>query len=350
VAIDMKGQSQWFGPLQARSGTLSGKQLDNAMLVANVSSNPLMVQRGPVAKPIDPPGYPRTWKERNLARQWSVAARHAVKLLVRQDGVYRVSADALFAAGLQAGTPLGDVQLWASERQVAFRALAANGSTLQSGDALEFFGQAADTRYSDTRVYWVTAGLGAPTFIGVSPPSDPSSTATSFLETLEIRDRSLHLNGLNSSDTDGFYGKPIVGNQPMDRTFSTPAIDLTSGESAVLQVSLLGLTNGAHAVDVKVNGTTIGTVQSVFQDVAKASFNLPAGALLAGDNTVTLVGRTDTEIAVEISQRLTYPRRFAMTGPLRFTAPGGALVQLQGADAAAAHVLDITSASAPRRW
>ncbi len=346
-AIDMKGQSQWFGPVQSRSGTLSGKQIQDATLVANLGANLLQADRGPMGTPVDPPGYSRSWNDRNLASQWVVAASSAVKLLVRQDGVYHVGADALFAAGLQVGTPLSSIQLWAGGRQVAFRVLSANGTTLQPGDAIEFFGQAADTRYTDTRVYWVSAGLGTPTFIDVAPAAQPSSTATSFLETLEIRDRTLHIPALKNPETGGFFGKFIIFTQPMDRTFSTPAIDLTSAEPALLEISLQGLTNGAHAVDVKVNGTTVGTVQSVFQDVAKATFTLPAGALLAGDNTVTLVGRAGTEIAVELSQRLTYPRHYSMSGPLRFTAPGGALVQLLGTLAAGAHVLDVTSVVRP---
>ena len=346
-AIDMKGQSQWFGPAQARSGSTSGKQFQQAMLLSNVGSDALLAERGPTGRPVDPPGYDRSWNDRSLAAQWAVASMRAVKLLIRQDGVYRVSADVLLAAGLPAGAALSSLQLWAGGRQVAFRALSANGATLQAGDALEFFGQAADTRYTDARVYWVTAGLGAPTFIDSAPAVQPSSYATSFLETLEIRDRTLHITALKNPDTDGFFGKPIIGTQAMDRTFSTPAIDLTSAESAVLEVSLQGLTDGAHAVDVKVNGTMVGTVQSVFQDVATVSFTLPVGALVAGDNTVTLVGRTGTEIAVEISQRLTYPRQYAFTGPLRFTAPGGAFVQLVGSAAASAHVLDVTSVLRP---
>jgi uncharacterized protein (TIGR03382 family) len=346
-ALDLKGRSEWFGPVQSSAGALPGKQVQEAMLVTNVGAGPLTLQTGPTPKPVDPVGDWRSWTDQNVSRQWPIAESQAVKLLVRQDGVYRVSADALLAAGFPSGTPLSGVQLWAGGRQVAFRVLSANGDTLQPGDVIEFFGQAEDTRYTDTRVYWVTAGLGAPTLLGAAASAQASSTASSFLETLEIRERSRHINGLKNPDTDGFFGKAIVGTQPMSRIFSTPAIDLTSAEPVILEISLQGLTLNAHAVDVQVNGTTVGTVQSVFQDVAKASFTLPAGALLAGDNTVTLVGHTAAEIAVEISQRLTYPRLYTMSGPLRFTAAGGAAVQLLGAAAPGAHVLDITIASVP---
>ncbi len=345
-AIDTTGNSEWFGPIQAHSGSVSKNKLQSAMLVANVGTSPLVAARGPLAKLVDPlPG--RQWNEPSYASQWTIASTPAVKLLVQQDGVYRVTAESLFSEGLTRGTPISTLQLWAGGRQIAFRTLSADGATLQPGDALEFFGQAADTRWTDKRVYWVTTGLGAPTGITVSPEVTPSSMARSFLESLEIRDRTLHLLGLPSAGTDGFYGKLILASNPVDRVFSTPAVDLTSGEPAVLEVTLQGATVGTHAVDVKVNGTTVGTVQSVFRDVAKATFTLPAGALIAGDNTVTLVGRTSKELAVEISQRLTYPRLYSMTGPLRFTAPGGALLQLLGNVTAGAHVLDVTSPWSP---
>ncbi len=346
-AIDLKGQSQWFGPVQTRGGTFSG--LRSSALVATLGSSPLLVaQGGSAGHPADPPGLDRAWRDPTLVRQWEIAASSgAVKLLVRQDGVYRVPADQLFAAGLPVGTPLTSLALWAGGRAIAFRALSAEGNTLQPGDALEFFGQAADTRYTDTRAYWVTHGLGAASLIHSAPAMDATSSATSFLETLEVRDRTLHVSALFNPDTDGFFGPPIIGTKPMDRIFSTPAFDLLSPEAATLEVSIQGLTAGAHTLDVLVNGVGVGTVEGSYQDVATARFTLPPGTLLPGDNTVSLVGRTSSEIALELSQRLTYPRQYAFGGPLRFTAPAGAQLELTGADAPGAHVLDITSALSP---
>src|SRR5262249_15740786 len=133
---------------------------------------------------------------------------------------------------------------------------------------------------------------------------------------------------------------------PMERIFSTPALAFQAPDAAVLEVSIQGLTNGEHAVDVRLNGLVVGTIHSVFQDVAKASITLPPGALLAGDNSVVLAGRTDDEIAVELSQRLTYPRQYSLSAALRFTAPGGTDLILSGADSST-RVLDITNVLHP---
>ena len=337
-AIDMGGHTEWFGPTDARRGP--GAQFRTSSAALRTSSTPMLLQAGSGARQVDFPGVTRSWRDASFARQWQVAASAgAVKLLVRKDGLYRVTAEQLLAAGLPVGTPLGSVQLWAGGREVAFR-------LSPSGDAIEFFGQAADTRYTGTRVYWVTRGIGRPTFIEPAPAGSASARQTSFLETLEIRDRTTHIAALLNPDTDGFFGKFLIGADPTERNFSTPALAFESSDPAVLEVSIQGLTNGEHLVDVWVNGLVVGTVHSVFQDVAKAQFTLPPGALLPGDNTVTLAGRTGEEIAVELSQRLTYPRQYSFSGALRFTAPGGTDLVLSGADSST-RVLDITSVLHP---
>jgi autotransporter-associated beta strand protein len=346
-SIDVNGASQWSAPVQTQAGALSG--LRTSALVAHLGLSPALLARaGPDGQPADPAGLNRAWRSPSLLDQWKVAASSgAVKLLVQQDGVYRVSADQLFAAGFPVGTPLASLQLWAGGRLVGFRAVAADGSTLRPGDGLEFFGQATDTRYTGTRVYWVTHGLGAPSLIGAARPTNASALATSFLETLEVRERSLHISSPAYIGTDGFFGKPIFGTQPLNRIFSTTALDLTASDTSTLEVSVQGLTFGPHTLDVRVNGTSVGTLSGANQEVATANFTLPPGTLIAGDNTVTLVGESGTEVALELSQRLTYPRLYAFNGPLRFTATAGSRVELVGASSSDLHVLDITSAIGP---
>ena len=348
-AIDLHGKGEWLGALdvRARNGNLSPGR--SAALVARPGSSAAVVGNvGPIAKPMDPPGYDRAWRDPTLRNQWQVAAsRRAVKLVVRQDGMYRVAAEQLFGAGLPVGASLSSLQLWAGGHSVAFRAVSADGSSLQAGDALEFFGQAADTRYTDGRVYWVTHGLGAPVSISSAPAQDASTSATSFLETLQIRERSLHIAAIWNPETDGFFGPPLIGTEPLIRSFSTPALDVLAPDIAVLEISVQGLTDGAHTLDVLVNGTGVGTIEGNDHDVATARFTLPPGTLVPGDNTVSVVGRTDDEIALELWQRLTYPRLYMLDGPLRFTAPAGAAVGLAGAEAIGVHVLDITSVLRP---
>jgi hypothetical protein len=113
-----------------------------------------------------------------------------VKLLVRQDGVYRVTAEQLVAAGFPTGAALSGLQIWSGGRSVAFRPRSFDGETLQPGDSVEFYARAADTQFTDTGVLG-QLGLGSAAFIGpaarprrhLPPPRSPRR---------RVRERTLH--------------------------------------------------------------------------------------------------------------------------------------------------------------
>jgi hypothetical protein len=339
---------QWIGPVQARSGALDARRAQPSALLTSSTPTPVVINSTPTASPTVDRAALQLGDLFTRSNQWRLAATSgAAKLLVRQDGVYRVTAEQLVAAGFPTGAALSGIQLWTRGRQVAFRARSFDGKTLQPGDSLEFFGQAADTRFTDASVYWVTSGLGVSSIIGPAVTPQPTTADTTFSETLQLRERTIHIPALKNADTEGFFGPILLGATPLDRIFSTPALAVLSSQPATLEVNLQGLTDGAHNVNVLVNGVGVGSLQFVFQDTAHAVFTLPPGTLVPGDNKVTLVGSTTTDFAVELSQRLTYTRLYAMSGPLRFTADAGATVELSGVDAASAHVLDITNPLAP---
>ena len=346
-AIDTHGQTQWIGPVQARSGELDARRMQPSALLASSRPSAVLVNTGSAARAtVDRAALQLSTQSQT--NQWQLAsAPGAVKLLVRQDGVYRVKAEQLAGAGFPTGAALSGIQLWTGGQQVAFRANSFDGKTLQPGDTLEFLGQAADTRFTDASVYWVTSGMGGASLIAPAATAQPTTADTTFSETLEIRERTIHISALKNTDTEGFFGPIILGTTPVDRVFSTPALAVLSSQPATLEVNLQGLTDGNHSVTVLVNGVGVGSLQFVFQDTAHAVFTLPPGALVPGDNKVTLTSDSTTDFSVELSQRLTYTRLYAMSGALRFTADAAARVELSGVDAASAHVLDITNPLTP---
>ena len=101
--------------------------------------------------------------------QWQLAGAPAVKMTVTRAGVVRVPAESLFAAGVPVGTPAAALRLFREARPVARAVLAADGRTLQRGDAVEFYGYGMDTRYSGVAVYWLTAGAGQGRNMQVAP-------------------------------------------------------------------------------------------------------------------------------------------------------------------------------------
>jgi hypothetical protein len=158
--IDIQGQAEWIGPVQARSGTIDPRRSQPLALQASLTSSAVVVNSASSASLVADRAALRLGDLFTRSNQWRLAATPgAVKLLVRQDGVYRVKAEQLVAAGFPTGAALSGIQLWSGGKPVAFRANSFDGKTLQPGDILEFFGQAADTQFTDTAVYWVTSGL-----------------------------------------------------------------------------------------------------------------------------------------------------------------------------------------------
>jgi hypothetical protein len=337
-AIDLNGKSEMFGPLSTHFGTTPTR-----------GSSPLFSEAGRSTTALGPKNsivhvksgeFPR--EPQDLSQQWRNASASAAKLLVRDAGVYRVAAEQLFASGIPSGTDVSELGLWTSGNPVAFRAFTADGVHLAPGDAIEFYGYGIDTRYSDTRLYWVTVGSQARA-LAQAPTATPSTaSASSFSETLEIRERLYYFSAVKNGGAEKFFGPQVVSSG-LTRTFPTPALDVSSSVAGTLQVVVQGLSAGSHTVLVSLNGVPLGKLTGVDRNLMSATFAVPAGTLIAGNNTSVLAVQADTDIDVESYQQLSYPRRYSGLGAaLQFTAVGGSAVHLEDFDAQTTRVFDIT--------
>ena len=280
--------------------------------------------------------------------QWQLAASQAVKLVVSRAGVVRVPAESLFAAGLPVGTSVSALRLYREARPVARKVLSADGRTLRPGDAVEFYGYGMDTRYSGSAVYWLTVGLAPGKDIPTTPAGIGDANVATFLASSEIRERLTWFGAAVNGDAEKFFG-PAVFIQPRQRTFTLDGLDL-GGTGARLEVALQGITDVPHSVSVAINGLSLGTVDFQGAVPGSASFTLPPGALMPGDNVVQLVSGAGEDVSLEQSIRLVYPRQTVRgSGALDFTLEGGIATRLEGFDPALTHVLDVTDPDAPVR-
>jgi Peptidase family C25 len=341
-SIDMNGKTVTFGPMTTHTGPTpnggSSPLLSDAIRSSSLAgqTQPLVHLRGADSPPV--PG--------DLAQQWLNAAGSAAKVLVRDSGVYRVPAEQLFTSGIPVGADVSAVQLWTSGVPVSFRAITADGAHLQPGDAIEFYGRGIDTRYSGTRLYWVTAGLGGQQLMTTQAPVPSVDAGKSFAETLEIRQRLYYFSGVKNGGAEKFFG-PQVSSTGLTRVFPTPALDVFSSTSGALTVAVQGLTAGPHSISVVLNGVLLGTLTGVNTNLMSKTFVVPVSQLHAGDNTVVLVAQSTTDIDVESYQQLSYPRQYLGLGtPLQFTAPGGSSVRLQNFGVKTTRVFDITNPEA----
>ncbi len=278
------------------------------------------------------------------ATQAAVAGGPSVKLSVTADGWYRVLLADLAAAGLAVDAPL-QLSLDGVEQPIETVTDGVGGA------AIEFYGMAADTPYSNARVYWVKGGGGPvrrvkrlPSGLGGAP------AAASFPFTIEKKDRTIYFAALLNGDADNFFGD-LVTSEAVDEAIAVRHLD-PSGSDAVLEVTLQGVTEAGadanHLVDVQVNGVRAGQLSFSGRQRGSQSFTLAASSLRDGDNTVTLTARGgDEDVSLVDVIRLTYPHTYGAEGDrLRLSAAGQQAVSVGGFSGAAIRVIDITDPAA----
>ncbi len=339
-SLHRDGSTRWT-PAVAGSGTAPALSSE---LVAVSPSSLLRALPGLRVEPADLPALPPRPGSREL--QWELAAGHAVKLVVSRPGVVRVSAESLFAAEIPVGTPASSLQLFREGRPVGRTVLTTDGATLQPGDSVEFYGHGMDTRYSGSAVYWLTTGAGRGREIPtVSAPSQGVDTG-SFMAATEIRERLTWFGAARNGDAEKFFG-PAVHSQARTRTISAEGLDV-AGSGAQLEVALQGVTEVPHAVNVSLNGLSLGTLSFEGAVPGRATFGVPPGALIPGDNEIELVAPAASDISLEEFVRLVYPRQTLRgSGALDFRLQGGSATLLKGFDPTLTRVLDVTDPEAP---
>ena len=283
----------------------------------------------------------------------ALAGRAAAKLAVRAEGVYRVPAESLFAAGISAGASVADAPALPG-RTSGSDGRPGRGRRASPGGRCG--GVLRDRqRHPLHRHRGVLAGQwpgrGAVTCHGRRPARRaPSPRPTSRLASSgsgwcgSARSRT---ETPRSSSARRCSARPAPTSSRS--TNSTPR---PMGRS--LEVALVGVTEGPHAVSVSVNGLGGGERHLRRADPGRGDPSLPPGLLVEGDTQVVLTSSGATDIRLEDHVRLVYPRRTARaTGALVFSLPGGTTASLSGFAAASARVLDVTDptrAGAVWRW
>ena len=126
-------------------------------------------------------------------RQWSLAGKPAVKLLVKEEGWYRVTQPELVAAGLDPNCKPQYLKLFVDGEQQAILVTGSRDGRFDPADAIEFYATGLDTEFTDTRVYWLVDTSSAGKRVrAVNNPGVPTAS-TSYLHTVERKDRVYYL-------------------------------------------------------------------------------------------------------------------------------------------------------------
>jgi MYXO-CTERM domain-containing protein len=275
-----------------------------------------------------------------------LAAMPAVKIVVRATGWTRVPQADLIAAGLDPRVDPSRLRLYADGVEQAI-ALTGNGdTTFDSGEALEFYGVARDTLWTDARTYWLVeapgGGPGKRVPLVANPVGNVAPDSVRF--TTVRRDRNLYYARLKNGDDSNFVAAFIDGGGV------TQAIALdhvAATDTAVVRIVLQGVTVGTHTVLVSFNGQPLGTC--TFEGQTLDTCTLAPTAVLEGQNQIGLVATgAMPDYSLLTSIEVDYGRTLDADGDrLWVTAPPAAHLTVRGFSSPAVRVFDVTDATAP---
>jgi len=346
--VDLRAVHTMHGPITPRPGTPgstgSGAPTDTDPSIGSVGG---IFTNAPGMGVI--PAAPAAPDAQRLNQQWTIASSSAVKLVVTQEGWYRVKKSDLIAAGFDPGNASSRVSVFTDGVEVP---ISIPGPTFGLNDTIEFYGYGLDTPSAGGRIYYVTTATGRGLRIDTSNVAGGGAAApANYPYTFTRTERMLWFSALvDNAAHDNFYGQ-LVWTWPSVEMLKVVNID-PSGGDATLEIVLQGVTdNYDHVVSAVFNGHELGPIRyrSQVRDVRR--FTVPQSWLVTGDNNLTFTATGgDDDVSVVEYVRILYPHKYAAeSNLLSFTMPGATAGTVTGftANAAAIRVIDLTNAQAP---
>lgn len=286
-------------------------------------------------------------QEAALGKQRELASRPAAKIVVGEEGLYRVFGRDL--AGVRddlLGANPDRLQLFVGGEEVAIHVVDGGDRRFDEEDYLEFYGVPLDTQYSGTQTYWLVKGnlRGERISVQGAAPRRGRPITSSF--TLEQRERLFYAGGVLNGEAENFFGK-VVTATPAVMKVSAPALDRSSATEARLEVAVQGFSELEHAVSVSVNGVAIATLPFKTKSWQTLTIPIRPDSLVAGENSITFEETGNPKAASAVGYaRLTYPRLSrASDDRLFLTVDARAIaepVQITGFSSSRIRVFDVT--------
>ena len=213
-----------------------------------------------------------------------------VEVRVAADGVHRIRHEDLLAIGVNwSGVPSSDLSLTLDERVQALRRV--GGASFGPGSAIEFVGTAVQgSLYTRQQVYRLRNTGGSPDVAELS--ASVSSGGRTQVRGASVAEQNVYY-GIDAPGADPWYLQRVtrVGNSTVGVDIPLTLNDYapSSGERLTLRV-WGGLDypgqGDDHALEVQLNGQTLGSLRFDGVNERDLSVDLPAGLARAGANTV----------------------------------------------------------------
>jgi hypothetical protein len=290
--------------------------------------------------------------------QWALSAQPGVKIYVKEGGWYRVGEPELVAAGLRLGIDPRYLQLYRDGEEQSILVRGDEDGRFDPVDAVEFYGTALDTPFTDARAYWLVVGsrpgrridtpfndlrIGPDKRMRVPRGLRGRGAPLSFPYTVELKEQTFYFAALKTYERDNFFGS-VIATDPVDQLLAVAHPEPSSPAEAMLEVWLQGATEIDHHIKIFFNYAEVGEVFFGGQDQCRARIPISQESLLEGDNVVTLVAQGGSmDVSLVDYVRITYWRTYtADEDVMEFKAQGGEWVSIGGFSNPEIRMVDIT--------
>lgn len=280
----------------------------------------------------------------NASVQPAPPGQTAFKLGVKETGYYRVNQADLMTAGFSPSIDPRNLQLFEDGVQRPIIVQGEQKGRLDSGDWIEFYGRGTDSAYSDTHIYQLVAGSEPGLRIGRTKGKGKITGPDSFLSTASLKERSIYFPGFSNGGQEKFFGA-VVAREPVERTLKLQHVAKESTSPAALEISMQGVSAGAHSVKARLNGADVGAVKFDGKSPGIGRMEVPQSSLKEGNNSIQLIAEGgDSDVSLVKDIQLSYWHTYtADDNSLQFIA-GGQRVTVGGFTNSAIRVLDVTDA------
>lgn len=334
--------AQYVSDLKARAGATSSELQNRAAAASdqNFQKNELNLPAD-LKTPVQNGSSGAAPEDAASTQKW-VAAQPGAKIYVKQEGLYRVTRTELQNGGFNVNAPTNMWQLYADGVEQAI-------NVGPNGDYIEFYGRGMDTLETDSRVYYIVVGTQPGRRIGTTFIRGVGAkvVAPNFEQLAVKKDRLTYLYPILNGTAENFFGAFVVLNTPGNTTVDLSDVDTTSTQTANVYVSVQGYTYTQHQLQVKLNGTEIGTLNGSNRDLMAANFTVPVSLLSEGTNTVTVSALISSTSFTE-TIKITYPRRYqSLQERLLFYSQNYRVTRVQRFNSPDIRVFDLSDPTAP---
>ncbi len=228
----------------------------------------------------------------NFVEASSATEFSQAKILVNRPGMVSVSYEELIAAGLDlSGANPANFQVFYKGAEIAIDVEGDEDGNFGPADKIVFYGQPANTRYTDTNVYWLSwSSVSGRRMSVLSAPSGNGKSSTRFIANQHLENNNIYKSSVVNSQGDHWFWSYLAATtSPASSSFSFSAfnLDLAASTGAHLRGSIKS--NSAdpqHHTKIYLNNNFVA--EGYWNTGSQFDFDVPfpMSYLLEGANTI----------------------------------------------------------------